>query len=136
MTTITHSPSQTQSLGKKLAQNFVDGTVVCLRGNLGAGKTTLVQGIAKGLGIKRRISSPTFIIVRRYPRFWHIDLYRLTSLEEARAVGIEEILEDKTGVILIEWPEKIEEILPKKRWEIKMEIISEKDREISYEAVH
>ncbi len=139
MTVITHSSAQTQKLGKDLAKEFLHGAVVCLRGELGAGKTTLIQGIAKGLGIKAKISSPTFIIVHRHKLkanfIWHIDLYRLTSLEEAKAVGIEEILEDKNSVILIEWPEKIEKLLPKKRWEIKLEAVSENERRVSYEAL-
>ena len=135
MIRLTQSSKQTQTLGKELAKNFANGAIVCLRGELGSGKTTLIQGIAKGLGIKRRINSPTFIIVRRYPRFWHIDLYRLKSLQEAKDIGIEEILEDAGSVVLIEWPEIIDEILPKKRWEIRLESISNNERRISVEAL-
>lgn len=135
MTIITTSATDTRKFGEKLSQKFLPGTVVCLRGDLGAGKTTLIQGIARGLGIKNRINSPTFIIVRHYDNFWHLDLYRLTCLEEALVVGIEEILNEKSGIILIEWPEKIEKILPKKRWEISLETISENKRRIKYETL-
>ena len=137
---ITKSDNETRSLGQKLGRKFVKGAVVCLRGGLGAGKTTLIQGIAQGLGIKSRISSPTFTIVHRHKLkdnfLWHIDLYRLTGFDEAKAIGMDEILKDKNSVVLIEWPEKINELLPKNRWEIRLEVISENKREISYEALH
>lgn len=129
------STKATQEFGEKISRNFSGGTVVCLRGGLGAGKTTLIQGIARGLGITRRVNSSTFIIARRHEKFWHIDLYRLTGLSEAKAIGIEEILGDKERVVLIEWPEKIEMLLPKKRLEINIETISENKRKITYEAI-
>lgn len=135
MIVTTTSALETKKLGEKLSKKFIRGTVVCLRGELGAGKTTFIQGVAKGLRIKKRINSPTFIIVRRYDNFWHIDLYRLSSYKEAQTIGIEEIINDKTSVILIEWPEKIEDILPKKRWEIKIGTVSENERRIDYETL-
>ena len=135
MIKITTSAKQTQAFGQEFAKNLAEGAVVCLRGDLGAGKTTLVQGIAKGLGVARKINSPTFIIARRYHRLWHVDLYRLNSLDEAKAMGIEEILEDKDRIILIEWPAKIESLLPRKRWEIKLEHVSENERKIRYETL-
>ncbi len=135
MTLTTKSALETKKLGEKLSKRFTKGVVVCLRGELGAGKTTFIQGVAKGLKIKKRINSPTFIIARRYDNFWHIDLYRLTSYKEAYAIGIEEIINDKTSVVLIEWPEKIKKILPKKRWEINIEIISANKRKITYETI-
>lgn len=128
--TITSNEKETRLFGKKLAKRLKGGGVICLYGDLGAGKTTLVQGIAEGLGIDRRINSPTFIIVRKYDDFWHIDLYRLKSLEEARAVGIEEILSDPKNVVAIEWPEVIQDILPKHHIEVRINIVGQK-REIN-----
>lgn len=148
---ITKSAGETQRLGEKLAKKIAGGGVVCLYGDLGAGKTTLVQGIAKGLGIKRRVISPTFILVRQYKLpippdsnkykiqnteyLYHIDLYRLQDINEAKAIGIEELLADPTNILLIEWPEKIESVLPKNRWEIYLKSVGETEREINVKRV-
>lgn len=134
--TITKSTAETQKYGERFARKLAGGGVVCLYGDLGAGKTTLVQGITRGLGIKSRIISPTFILVRRYETrkkkyCYHIDLYRLTSTQEAKAIGIEELLADPTHILLIEWPEKIVALLPKKHWEIRLKSIGENAREIN-----
>jgi len=123
---ITNSFTQTQNLGKKFAEKLKTGGILALYGNLGSGKTTFVQGLAKGLGIKQKIISPTFIIIRKYNirlkikdlrinNFYHIDLYRIESEKDVKELGLEEILEDPNNIIAIEWPEKIEKILPKKR---------------------
>ena len=100
--------------------------VVALQGDLGAGKTTFTQGFARGLGLKRRMASPTFIIMRRFaiprsaknptPKFkniYHIDAYRLKKLDSLEVLGLKEILPDPKNILLIEWPEKIKKILPK-----------------------
>lgn len=130
MEVITRTFHQTQNLGAKLAAKVKTGGVVCLYGNLGAGKTTFTQGFAKGLGIKNRIVSPTFIIARQYGNFYHVDLYRLTSQDDVKAIGLEEIWSDKKNIVIIEWPEITEEILPK-HIKVKFEIISETQRKIS-----
>lgn len=135
MTQITRSVVETRKFGQEFAKKLRHGGVVCLFGELGAGKTTLIQGIARGLGIKQRIISPTFIIARKYDNFWHIDLYRLKSLAEAQAVGIEEILSDPKNIMVIEWPEEILKILPKHYYEVRIKILNETEREIS-EAIH
>ncbi len=124
---ITKTALETQKYGEKLASKLKNGGVLCLYGDLGAGKTTLVQGLAKGLGIKRRITSPTFIIMRKYENFWHIDLYRL---ENADSLGLLEIFADPKNIVIIEWPEIIKNILPKHYIEIKIKNISETEREI------
>lgn len=126
---ITKSAAETQRLGETLAKKMAGGEVVCFYGDLGAGKTTLIQGIARGLGIKRRIISPTFIIVRQYGKLFHIDLYRV---DDPKNLGLEELWQDPTNILLIEWPEKIEALLPKKRWNIKLRIISDTEHEIIY----
>ncbi|HSX40959.1 MAG TPA: tRNA (adenosine(37)-N6)-threonylcarbamoyltransferase complex ATPase subunit type 1 TsaE [Candidatus Saccharimonadales bacterium] len=138
-TIITYNSKETQTLGEKLAADLKAGDVVCLYGDLGAGKTTFVQGLAKGLGVKKRINSPTFIIVRSYritnsqsriTTFYHIDLYRTQSLEDLKSVGIEEILQEKDAVVVLEWPEKLGKILPEKRIDVKFEYIDENKREL------
>jgi tRNA threonylcarbamoyladenosine biosynthesis protein TsaE len=132
---ISKTPEETRRFGRKLAVEMAQGGVICLFGDLGAGKTTLVQGLAQGLGIKRRIVSPTFIIVRKYDNFWHVDLYRLTALDEAKAVGIEEIIADQHNIVVIEWPEIIKAILPEHYIEIKIRAIDAETREID-ETIH
>lgn len=140
MLTKTASKEETQKVGERIAKNIKNGGIVCLYGDLGAGKTTLTQGIAKGLGIKKTVVSPTFILMRRYDlknRFlYHIDLYRLNSLEEVRGLGIEEITGDPKNIVIIEWPEKIESALPRPRREVRLKNISETEREIVYETLH
>jgi len=137
-TLTTNNLTQTQELAKNLAPTFSPGTILTLYGNLGAGKTTFVQGLAKGLGIEKRIISPTFVIVRAYEikgkavkKFYHIDLYRVESKNELENLGIPEILDDKEVIVAIEWAEKLEDLLPKKRVEIYLEDIGEDKREIS-----
>lgn len=130
----TTSAAETQDFGAQLAKRLSPGVVVCLYGDLGAGKTTLVQGIARGLGVKKRLISPTFILVRRYKLsigyLYHIDLYRLQNVDEVKAIGIEEMLADPTNILLIEWPERIENLLPKRYWKVQLETIDEKTRSI------
>ncbi len=108
---------ETADLGRKLAKKIRSGGVICLYGRLGAGKTTLTQFIARHLGIKQKVISPTFIIARRYNFknnfFYHVDLYRLKDLNDAQAIGIEEMWGNPRNIVVIEWPEIIESILPK-----------------------
>ena len=99
--------------------------VVALSGDLGAGKTTFAQGFAKGLGVKEMIKSPTFVILKRYKiptsyklqatsclkYFYHLDCYRLKSAQDARSIGLPEILKNPENLVLIEWPERIEKAL-------------------------
>ncbi|MDO8621586.1 MAG: tRNA (adenosine(37)-N6)-threonylcarbamoyltransferase complex ATPase subunit type 1 TsaE [Candidatus Levybacteria bacterium] len=146
---ITNSFEETQALGEKVAKNLKGGGILALYGNLGDGKTTFVQGLAKGLGIKRRIISPTFIIVRSYATklksqsskikatiqnskvFYHIDLYRIDSQRDVEGLGIEEIINDPKNIVAIEWAEKMGKLLPKKRWDIKFEYLDEGRRKIT-----
>ncbi|MDP2671655.1 MAG: tRNA (adenosine(37)-N6)-threonylcarbamoyltransferase complex ATPase subunit type 1 TsaE [bacterium] len=105
---LTQSPEETRQLGKTLASSL-KSKVIVLFGELGAGKTHFVQGLAQGLGIEKRVLSPTFIFIRPYTEnnFYHVDLYRLEKESEISALGLEEILEEKGATIVIEWPEKI-----------------------------
>lgn len=115
---ITHSEKETKELARKLAKKITHG-VIALTGDLGAGKTTFVQGFAKGLGIKDKIISPTFVLIRQHkiPKskktLYHVDLYRIEELEDIKHLGIEEILKNPHNIVLIEWAEKMENLLPK-----------------------
>lgn len=133
-TIITKNFTQTQNLGKKFAEKLTNGGIVALYGNLGSGKTTFIQGFAKGLGIKNKIISPTFIIVRKYEinlkssisnlkSFYHIDLYRIENEAGLQGLGLEEILNDASNIVAIEWPEKIEKFLPDKTIKINFEYL-------------
>lgn len=127
----TKSAEQTQKLGEKFAQDLKRGGLICLYGDLGSGKTTFVQGLARGLGIKQRILSPTFLIVREYPNFYHLDLYRLQKSEEIADLGFREMIENPQNVVVIEWAEKTKNLLPKERIEINFEIVNENERKIT-----
>ena len=111
---VTHSPEQTQALGQRLAAALWPGAVVAFTGDLGAGKTAFVAGMAKGLGIEERVTSPTFTIVNEYeggrlPLF-HFDMYRLGSAEELFHIGWEDYLA-LGGVCAVEWSEHVAEAL-------------------------
>jgi tRNA threonylcarbamoyladenosine biosynthesis protein TsaE len=119
----TSSAKETQDFGREIITKLIkehNPLILALTGNLGSGKTTFVQGVAKGLGIKQRILSPTFIIMRQYDTkekgdFYHIDLYRLDKNveEEMRNLGAGDIFKDKDNIAIIEWAEKGRGAIPK-----------------------
>ena len=120
------SVKETIEFGRKFAEKLKAGDVVCLEGDLGAGKTHFVKGIASGFGIdKEKVNSPTFTLINEYygeiPIF-HFDCYRLKTIQEALEIGIEEYLYGE-GVSVIEWPSKIKELIPE--YAIQIEIIHE-----------
>lgn len=131
---------QTQELAINLAKKLKKGDIVCLYGNLGSGKTTFTKALAQGLGIKKRIISPTFIIIRHHKTskliFYHIDLYRIETITDLIELGIDEILSDKNNIIVIEWAEKLGSLLPMQRIDVKFDFVDAKTRNIeikSYE---
>lgn len=132
----TKSAQETKDFAKKLAKDFLSGGILGLTGGLGAGKTTFAQGFAQGLGIKGKIISPTFLIIRQYPIpdrtnfFYHIDLYRLEDIN-LKTSGLEEILQDKENVVLIEWADKLGDNLPNGK-KIELEKISVSEHGIKY----
>jgi tRNA threonylcarbamoyladenosine biosynthesis protein TsaE len=135
MEIITQSPRETQKLGQKIGADLNSGRlkkrIFCLFGDLGSGKTTFIQGLAKGLGIEKRITSPTFVFVKKYqPSFYHVDLYRIEKFSETQNLGLEEIFSDLQAITAIEWAEKIEEILPKERVDIQFNYLDNKKRRI------
>ena len=111
---LTYSPAETESLGQRLGQMVQPGTLIAYTGDLGAGKTAFTRGLARGLGIKERVTSPTFTIVNEYeggrlPLF-HFDLYRLDSSDELWDIGWEDYLA-RNGVCAVEWSERAAEAM-------------------------
>jgi tRNA threonylcarbamoyladenosine biosynthesis protein TsaE len=128
----TSDRNETILLGERIGKSLKAGDIVALSGELGAGKTTLIQGIAKGLGIRDWVTSPTFTIINEFKgtvNLYHVDLYRIDRMEDAVDVEIEEYF-TKGGVTVIEWAEKIKPLLPDKTIEINMDIISDNKRKI------
>jgi len=139
-TFISHSPADTELLGEKFGRKAARGWVIALSGDLGAGKTQFVRGLACGLGIAGRVHSPTFTLVNEYGggrlKLFHLDLYRLETPEQILNAGIEEYL-SPDGVSVVEWAERIADCrLPigglKK---IRIETIGETERKISYDDI-
>ena len=127
---------QTQNIALELAKSLKKGRVIAFEGNLGSGKTTFIQGLASGLGIKEKVSSPTFVIFKKYKvlnhknikLFYHFDLYRIESLEEVIDLGFEEIINNKNSIVAIEWAEKIKKLLPKDSLKIKIKYVDKNSR--------
>jgi len=132
---ITSSPEQTWRVGELLGALLGPGNLVCLYGDLGAGKTSLSYGIARGLEVKEQyITSPTFTFVNEYEGrvpFYHIDLYRLKDPEELENIGFGEY-PGSGGVTVIEWAERAEEELPEERLSVYLNYVDEKSREIGF----
>lgn len=133
---ISNSTEETKQIAAKTARHITRG-VIALTGGLGAGKTTFVQGFAKGLRIKEKIISPTFVLIRQHQipdtnrTLYHIDLYRVEKKDELKNLGLEELLNESNHLILIEWAEKAKELLPKNTIWVSIEIVKENIRQIS-----
>lgn len=130
------SKKDTQKLAIKMARKMEPG-IIALEGELGAGKTTFVQAFVKVLGVRAKVKSPTFNIIKKYkvPKknkfVYHIDCYRLKDHKEAIPLGIKEIFKEKDATVLIEWPERIKKILPKKFVLIHIDHIAPSKRKIT-----
>lgn len=134
---VSRSPAETRAIGVTLGDLARPGDTFLLRGDLGAGKTTLVQGIAAGLGARARVTSPTFILVNEYRGrlpLYHVDLYRLASAESVATIGLEDYLEGD-GVAAIEWPERAMDLVPEEHLEITLEHAGEERRRLRFEPV-
>ncbi len=131
--TTSQSAAETIEFGRHLAKSLQPGDVIALTGDLGAGKTCLVKGIALGLGVTQDVTSPTYTIIHEYRGgrlpLMHVDLYRLDTVQQAIATGIEEYL-NGDGVTVIEWAEKIAGLLPEQAKRIRIEIVDETIRRI------
>jgi tRNA threonylcarbamoyladenosine biosynthesis protein TsaE len=138
---ISHGPAETESLGERWGRAAEHGLVIGLSGDLGAGKTQLVKGLARGLGIPARVHSPTFTLVNEYGggrlRLFHLDLYRLETRGQMVSAGLEEFLQPD-GVTVIEWAERISGLgsrVPESGTfrRVQIEILSETERQIIYD---
>ena len=132
MEVLTKSAAETKKLGAKIATEL-KAQIYALSGDLGSGKTTFVQGFAQGLGITSKIISPTFILMRKYQNFYHVDLYRLEDdiESEVRNLGLTDIWGKPGNVVIIEWAEKIKDMIPKEAMWIKFKNIGEDKRKIT-----
>lgn len=120
----THSPEETQEIGVRIGGQLNPGDVVALIGDLGVGKTCLTQGIARGAGVyqDQTVNSPSYILINEYDGkipVYHIDLYRLERLEDIVALGLEEYL-DGDGICVIEWADRMEELLPENHIQVRI----------------
>ena len=134
---LSRSAAETKKIGEKIGRSLRAGDVVALSGELGAGKTTLVKGIAKGLGVPatEEISSPTFVLIHEYQgreKIYHLDWYRLEKVEGEDRFLVEECFADN-AVTLVEWPERAKNLLPRKHLEVRLKHVSEKERRLEVE---
>lgn len=135
-TVLTHSIEETLDFAKKLAGELKPGTVLCLEGQLGSGKTTFVKGLAEGLGLKRpdQVKSPTFVLMHIYKAktpLYHFDCYRLNSLEELENIGFEDFVNDPHAISCVEWAEKAGGLIPVTARHIHFEILDASRRSIT-----
>lgn len=133
---ISGSEAETENFAEELARQLLPGSVVTLRGDLGAGKTVFARGFARGLGITEPVSSPTYTIVQEYAlpgggRLYHLDLYRIGSPEAALAFGVDEFFDDDNSFTLVEWAERITGIIPHDAVEVTIRHLGETEREIA-----
>ena len=131
------SPEQTRRIGMRLGGDLQAGDVICLQGNLGAGKTTFVQGLAQGWGALDSVSSPTFVIVNLYRRanggkLFHLDAYRLESMPEAEELDLDLMMAE--GALIIEWPERLGNLIPSERLWINLDHVAEEHRQMRFNA--
>lgn len=141
MTVRTHSDEETKKIARELVERLEPGAVLALVGDLGAGKTTFVQGIAQALGVIEAITSPTFVLLQSYEitnerfgaRFHvlnHLDLYRLETLDEIKNIGIEDVLTDPHAITVIEWADRATTLLPPRTMWIEFGFVDDEVREI------
>lgn len=152
MNFIASSSKQTRAIGNKIAKEILKtknpggaSFIMALEGDLGAGKTTFLQGFAKGLGIKATVNSPTFVIMKiyqlptinyklstaNYKLFYHFDFYRLQKKEELLDLGWQEITADPRNIVAIEWSERLKNVLPKNCFNIRFQFLNQNTRKIT-----
>lgn len=141
-TYVTGGAEETKSLAIEFAKELKEGITLCLHGELATGKTTFTQGLGEHYGLGR-MTSPTYVIVHQYPiitqtpikAFYHVDLYRLKSYWEIKAFDLDEYWSEKSNLVVIEWPERLEDHLPKSRYEINFKTIAPDAREITFKLI-
>jgi len=147
MITTTYSEKQTFNLGKKIAKKLQGGEIIGLTGDLGAGKTVFIKGLAKGLGVRQAVTSPTFVLMKIYKtnlkfknqksklqckikNLVHIDAYRLENSRSLTDIGVEDYFKDKNTITVIEWAERVKDILPKNAIFVKIKFGKKKNERI------
>lgn len=136
---ISNSPEQTRRMGMRLGKLLQAGDVICLSGDMGAGKTVFASGIGQGWGSRYRVTSPTYNLVHQHTRpndntiLYHLDCYRMQSLDEIDSIGFDDII-DSNGIVLIEWAERIEDALPVNHLWIDLRVVEETRRNFILEA--
>ena len=131
------SPEQTRRIGMRLGGSLKIGDVICLQGELGAGKTTFVQGLAQGWGSIDSVSSPTFVLINQYRRadggkLFHLDAYRLESVPEGEELDLDAMLAE--GALLIEWPERLGNLIPAENLWTQLDHIADEHRQMKFHA--
>jgi tRNA threonylcarbamoyladenosine biosynthesis protein TsaE len=134
-TLTTSSPLETIKFAKRLAADLNPGTVLCLEGQLGSGKTTFIKGLAEGLGLKHpeQVKSPTFVLMHIYKAkvpLYHFDCYRLNSLEELENIGFQDFVNDSQAISCVEWAEKAGDLIPETARHVHFEILGATQRRI------
>jgi tRNA threonylcarbamoyladenosine biosynthesis protein TsaE len=134
-----HHPTETQALGASLGALLRPGDVICLSGDLGAGKTAFTQGIGRGWGALEPVTSPTFVLIHEHRRdadhavLYHVDCYRLHGPSDAWGIGLEDLWHGE-GFVVIEWPENIQAALPTEHLWVTFAIVGEQERQLTFEA--
>ncbi|HEU4758606.1 MAG TPA: tRNA (adenosine(37)-N6)-threonylcarbamoyltransferase complex ATPase subunit type 1 TsaE [Dehalococcoidia bacterium] len=134
LTLTSRGPGETRRLGARLGRRLRPGDVVLLSGELGAGKTVFVQGIAQGLGYEGAVSSKSFVLLGEYPgrlKLYHADLYRLEAPEQAEELALDEVCAD--GALVVEWPERAPGIFPSDHLVVRFEVTGERTRKLTLE---
>lgn len=132
---ISRSPEQTKRIGARLGSQLKKGDLICLYGELGAGKTTFIQGLVQGWGCGDLVTSPTFVLVNQYRRpdgaeIHHLDAYRLVNEKEAEVLDLDGLMDQ--GILLVEWPERIKKALPGEHLLIEMHWIADEQRRMVF----
>jgi len=141
---ITKSQGETKKLGERFAREIIrkrpldEAVVIGLEGDLGGGKTTFLQGFAKGLGVKEKILSPTFVILKRFHvpysmfhDFYHIDCYRIQKPKEILSLGFKKIISDPKNIVAVEWADRVQKVLPRDIIVIRFDFVDQKTRKIT-----
>ncbi len=137
---ISNSEKETEKIAAKFAKKLIGGEVLAMTGDLGAGKTAFTKGLAKGLAIDKIVTSPTFVLMKTYKigklkktkvkSLIHIDAYRLNNGDELEAIGVKDYFNDKGCVTVIEWSERVKDILPREAIKLDFRVIKDDSREI------
>ncbi len=136
---VSGSPVQTARIGERLGRLLRGGEIICLEGNLGAGKTCLAQGIGRGWGATDELTSPTFTLIHELrraqdaARLYHVDLYRIEKENEAWLLGLTDLM-DSTASVIIEWPDRAPLLLPPDRLWIQLELLDDTRRRLTFQA--